>query len=78
MPLVPATLPLSKRVAGHIQPIEGRPDLALEPSNIAVSYHGCNVRRGRNAKLPDLPRAAVPREAVSVGARMNEILGVDR
>jgi 5-methylcytosine-specific restriction endonuclease McrA len=38
-------------VADHIIPLEQRPDLALEPTNVVPSCPSCNVRRGRNAKL---------------------------
>jgi 5-methylcytosine-specific restriction endonuclease McrA len=46
--------PTRKLAADHIIPVEQRPDLALERSNLVPSCVPCNTRRGRNAKLPDL------------------------
>jgi len=45
--LVPLT---GRSVADHVIPIDQRPDLALEPSNVVASCVGCNTRRGRNAR----------------------------
>jgi hypothetical protein len=66
-------LPFSKRVADHIIGLEQAPELALDRANLAVACVGCNTRRGRNAKLPDLERTG-PSGPVSVGARMAAIL----
>ena len=46
--------PTRRLVADHIVPVEQRPDLALDRSNLTPSCVPCNTRRGRNAKLPDL------------------------
>jgi 5-methylcytosine-specific restriction endonuclease McrA len=46
--------PTRRLVADHIVPVEQRPDLALDRSNLVPSCLPCNTRRGRNAKLPDL------------------------
>lgn len=46
--------PTTRLVADHIVPIDQDPSLALEPSNVVPSCYGCNTRRGRNAKLPEL------------------------
>lgn len=54
--------PTRRLIADHVIPLEVRPDLALERSNVVAACFACNTRRGRNAKLPDLPipeRAAV-------------------
>jgi hypothetical protein len=71
-------LPLSKRIADHIIPLEQRPDLAYERSNLAVSCAADNRRRGHNAKLPDPEAPAVPPRprdvALTVGGRMAAIL----
>ncbi|MBA3234963.1 MAG: HNH endonuclease [Chloroflexi bacterium] len=48
--------PTTRLVADHIIPLDERPDLALEQTNLVPSCVPCNTRRGRNAKLPD-PRA---------------------
>jgi 5-methylcytosine-specific restriction endonuclease McrA len=37
-------------LADHVIPVEERPDLALERSNLVASCYGCNTRRGRNLK----------------------------
>lgn len=66
-------LPLSKRVADHIVPLAERPDLALDRNNLAVACQGCNVRRGRNARIPD-PEAPRPDAApVNVSGRLAAI-----
>jgi hypothetical protein len=69
-------LPFRQRIADHVEPIEKRPELALEETNVVVACASCNTRRGRNWKLPD-PDA--PSSPVSVGARMADILeGAER
>jgi 5-methylcytosine-specific restriction enzyme A len=62
--------PTRRLVADHIVPIDQRPDLALEPSNVVAACIPCNTRRGRNAKLPDLaaPTTHVPEAASAAGA----------
>ena len=47
-------MPTRKLVADHVVPLEQRPDLALARSNLVAACVGCNTKRGRNAKLPDL------------------------
>ncbi len=59
--------PTTRLVADHVIPLDQRPDLALEPSNVVASCVGCNTKRGRNARLPDL-EARTPNERASVGA----------
>lgn len=49
--------PTRKLVADHVLPLEQRPDLALDRSNVVPACTGCNTRRGRNARLPDLEPA---------------------
>lgn len=49
--------PTRKLVADHVLPLDQRPDLALERSNLVAACVPCNTRRGRNARLPDLPIA---------------------
>jgi 5-methylcytosine-specific restriction endonuclease McrA len=74
--LVP--LPYAKRKADHIEPLSLRPDLALDRANLAVACNACNVRRGRNALVPDpeaRPAPRVPSPSVSVGDRMAAIFG---
>lgn len=66
-------LPYSRRVADHVEPVEKRPDLALEPTNVVVACNSCNQRRGRNWKLPDPDEPTPTREEISVGARMAAI-----
>lgn len=46
--------PTRRLVADHVIPLDQRPDLALERSNLVAACVPCNTRRGRNAKLPDL------------------------
>ena len=46
--------PTRKLVADHVIPLDQRPDLALESSNLVPACVPCNTRRGRNARLPDL------------------------
>lgn len=46
--------PTRRLVADHVIPLEQRPDLALERSNLVPACFPCNTRRGRNAKLPEL------------------------
>ena len=41
-------------IADHVIPLDQRPDLALDPGNVVASCIGCNTRRGRNARLPEL------------------------
>lgn len=50
--------PTRRLVADHIVPLDQRPDLALERSNLVASCIPCNTRRGRNARLPDLTTQA--------------------
>jgi 5-methylcytosine-specific restriction endonuclease McrA len=40
----------TRLVGDHVIPVEERPELALEPSNVVPSCYGCNTRRGRNLK----------------------------
>jgi hypothetical protein len=47
-------------VADHVLPIDQRPDLALDRTNCVPACFGCNTKRGRNAKLPDLPPITSP------------------
>jgi 5-methylcytosine-specific restriction endonuclease McrA len=61
--------PTRKLVADHVIPLEDRPDLALERSNLVASCVPCNTRRGRNAKVPDLPSVAVTRPDTPTRAR---------
>lgn len=68
-------LPFSLRIADHIVPLEQRPDLGLEETNLTVSCKGCNTKRGRNARLAD-PEAIVT--TTTVGDRMAAILGGER
>jgi 5-methylcytosine-specific restriction endonuclease McrA len=70
--------PTTRLIADHVVPIEQRPDLALSPDNVVAACFACNTRRGRNAKQPDLQAPTTPRPAVSVGARMAEILDGER
>lgn len=44
--------PTRRLVADHVIPLEQRPDLALERSNLVPACFPCNTRRGRNSKLP--------------------------
>ncbi len=46
--------PTRRLVADHVEPLDQRPDLALDRSNLVASCVPCNTRRGRNAKLPDV------------------------
>ena len=46
--------PTRRLVADHVLPLEARPDLAMDRSNLVPACIGCNTRRGRNAKLPEL------------------------
>jgi 5-methylcytosine-specific restriction endonuclease McrA len=71
-------LPLRRRVADHVIPLAERPDLALDRANLAVSCTACNVRRGRNARLPDLdePLTTNPRPTVAARARPASFLPV--
>jgi 5-methylcytosine-specific restriction endonuclease McrA len=55
--------PTRRLVADHVIPLDQRPDLALERSNLVAACVPCNTRRGRNAKLPDL--AAFPEPATA-------------
>lgn len=49
--------PTRRLIADHVIPLEQRPDLALVRSNLVAACFGCNTRRGRNARLPDLESA---------------------
>lgn len=51
--------PTTKLVADHVIPLEQRPDLALDRANVVPACTGCNTKRGRNARLPDLEPARV-------------------
>jgi len=53
-------------------PLDQRPDLALDRSNLVPSCYGCNNRRAANAKLPDGAPVERPVSA-SVGDRMARI-----
>ena len=57
--------PTLRLVADHVIPLDQRPDLALDRSNLVASCVPCNTRRGRNARLPDLD---LPAANGSVGA----------
>jgi 5-methylcytosine-specific restriction endonuclease McrA len=46
--------PTRRLVADHVIPLEQRPDLALDRSNLVPSCLPCNTRRGRNAKIPEV------------------------
>jgi 5-methylcytosine-specific restriction endonuclease McrA len=46
--------PTRRLVADHVMPLDQRPDLALERSNLVAACVPCNTRRGRNAKLPEV------------------------
>lgn len=50
--------PTRRLVADHVEPLDRRPDLALDRSNIVPACVPCNTRRGRNAKIPDLEAAS--------------------
>lgn len=50
--------PTRRLVADHVIPLEERPDLGLDRSNLVASCFPCNTRRGRNARLPDLAVAS--------------------
>lgn len=64
--------PTLRLLADHVMPLEKRPDLALDRENVVPSCYGCNNRRARNSRLPDLPihepaaRASVERSSDSV------------
>lgn len=66
--------PTRRLVADHVIPLEQRPDLALERSNLVPSCVPCNTRRGRNAKLPDLPTPGM-RRGLSLSDELVEIFG---
>jgi 5-methylcytosine-specific restriction endonuclease McrA len=69
--------PTRKLVADHVVPLDQRPDLALDRSNLTPSCVPCNTRRGRNAKLPDLD--VIPwRRGLSVADEMAEIFEAGR
>ena len=59
-------------MADHVIPIDQRPDLALERSNVVPACVACNVRRRRNGKLPDLTQI---RPVLTLGDEMAEIFG---
>lgn len=67
--------PTKRLVADHVIPVDQRPDLALDRSNLVPSCVSCNTRRGRNAKLPDLAEAPrpSPRTSLSVSEEMQRI-----
>lgn len=70
--------PTRRLVADHVIPIEQRPDLALDRENLVPACVGCNTRRGRNARLPDLDAEAprrVRQPTATVSQRMAAILG---
>jgi 5-methylcytosine-specific restriction endonuclease McrA len=50
--------PTTRLVADHVIPLDQRPDLALERSNLVAACLACNTRRGRNARLPDIEAAS--------------------
>lgn len=61
--------PTRRLVADHVIPLDERPDLALERDNLRPSCIPCNTKRGRNARLPDLPpdpRRRAPEAALAV------------
>lgn len=62
--------PTRKLVADHVEPLDQRPDLALERSNLVASCYGCNNRRAANAKLPDLAPIHEPTRAEDLGASL--------
>lgn len=51
--------PTRRLIADHVIPVEQRPDLALDRSNVVPACFSCNTRRGRNARLPDLAPVGV-------------------
>jgi 5-methylcytosine-specific restriction endonuclease McrA len=65
--------PTPRLVADHVQPLDQRPDLALDRANLVASCVPCNTSRGRNAKLPDLVTAGDLRDTAPVGERMAAI-----
>jgi 5-methylcytosine-specific restriction endonuclease McrA len=50
--------PTTRLVADHVEPLDRRPDLALDRANLVPACVPCNTRRGRNARLPDLTTPA--------------------
>ena len=64
--------PTRRLVADHVSPIDQRPDLALERSDVVPACVACNVRRRRNGKLPDLTQI---RPVLTLGDEMAEIFG---
>lgn len=66
--------PTRRLVADHVLPLDQRPDLALERSNLVAACVPCNTRRGRNAKLPDVDVPGM-RRGLSLGDEMTEIFG---
>lgn len=49
-----------KLTAGHVEPMRQRPDLALEPSNVAPSCRSCQIRVQRRSSLTGgYPRGAI-------------------
>lgn len=52
--------PTRRLVADHVLPLDQRPDLALDRSNLVPACVPCNTRRGRNARLPDLTPERTP------------------
>lgn len=64
--------PTRRLVADHIIPLDQRPDLALERSNLAPCCVPCNTRRARHAKLPDLDVPGM-RRGLSLGDELAEI-----
>jgi hypothetical protein len=57
--------PTRRLVADHVLPLDQRPDLALDRTNLVPACVPCNTRRGRNAKLPDLISASARPEGVA-------------
>lgn len=69
--------PTRRLVADHVIPLDQRPELALDRSNLVPSCVPCNTRRGRNAKLPDLDVPGM-RRGQSLGDELVEIFEAAR
>ena len=61
--------PTRRLVADHVIPLDERPDLALEGSNLVAACNACNVRRGRNAKLPETEGGHIPSRGTTPAGR---------
>jgi 5-methylcytosine-specific restriction endonuclease McrA len=65
--------PTRRLAADHVIPVDQRPDLALERSNLVPSCIPCNTRRGRNARLPDLE--ATPVRVIEASTSVDDRMG---